>query len=88
MTRCNFYIDGAWVEPLGAHTVHPIVSPGDEAVVGEVLMGSADDAKRAVAAAKKAFVSYSQTTVAYRTEMGAPWDWAYDALADCGPGHI
>jgi aldehyde dehydrogenase (NAD+) len=111
MTRCNFYIDGAWVEPLGAHTVHPIVSPGDEAVVGEVLMGSADDAKRAVAAAKKAFESYSQTTVAYRTEMlhklqaaferrytemaqaistemGAPWDWAYDAQAECGPGHI
>ena len=111
MTRCNFYIDGAWVEPLGAHTVHPIVSPGDESVVGEVLRGSANDANRAVAAAKKAFESYSQTTMAYRTEMlhklqaaferrytemaqaistemGAPWDWAYDAQAECGPGHI
>jgi len=111
MTRCNFYIDGAWVEPLGAHTVHPIVSPGDESVVGELLMGSANDANRAVAAAKKAFESYSQTTMAYRTEMlqklqaaferrytemaqaistemGAPWDWAYDAQAECGPGHI
>ena len=111
MTRCNFYIDGAWVEPLGKHTIHPIVSPGDESVVGEVFMGSADDANRAVAAAKKAFESYSQTTMAYRTEMlqklqaaferrytemaqaistemGAPWDWAYDAQAECGPGHI
>lgn len=111
MTRCNFYIDGAWVEPLGKHTVHPIVSPGDESVVGELLMGSADDANRAVAAAKKAFESYSQTTMAYRTEMlqklqaaferrytemaqaistemGAPWDLAYDSQAECGPGHI
>jgi aldehyde dehydrogenase (NAD+) len=111
MTHCNFYIDGAWVEPLGAHTVHPVVSPGDEAVVGEVMMGSADDANRAVAAARHAFEGFSQTTLAHRTEllqklqaaferrytemaqalsteMGAPWDWAYDAQAECGPGHI
>ena len=111
MTHCNFYIDGAWVEPLGAHTVHPVVSPGDESVVGEVMMGSADDANRAVAAARHAFEGFSQTTLAHRTEllqklqaaferrytemaqalsteMGAPWDWAYDAQAECGTGHI
>ena len=111
MTHCNFYIDGAWVEPLGAHTVHPVVSPGDESVVGEVMMGSADDANRAVAAARRAFEGFSQTSLAHRTEllqklqaaferrytemaqalsteMGAPWDWAYDAQAECGPGHI
>ena len=34
-THCNFYIDGKWVEPAGAHTVHAAVSPGDESVVGE-----------------------------------------------------
>ncbi len=111
MTHCNFYIDGAWVEPVGAHTVHPVVSPGDESVVGEVMMGSADDVNRAVAAARKAFDSFSQTSLAHRTEllqkllaaferrytetaqalsteMGAPWDWAYDAQAECGTGHI
>ena len=111
MTHCNFYIDGAWVEPIGAHTVHPVVSPGDESVVGEVMMGSADDANRAVAAARHAFEGFSQTTLAHRTEllqklqaaferrytemaqalsteMGAPWDWAYDAQAECGTGHI
>ena len=69
MTHCNFYIDGAWVEPLGAHTVHPVVSPGDESVVGEVMMGSADDANRAVAAARRAFEGFSQTTLAHRTEL-------------------
>ena len=111
MTHCNFYIDGAWVEPMGSHTVHPVVSPGDESVVGEVMMGSADDANRAVAAARHAFEGFSQTTLAHRTgllqklqaaferrytemaqalstEMGAPWDWAYDAQAECGTGHI
>jgi aldehyde dehydrogenase (NAD+) len=110
-THCNFYIDGAWVQPLGAHTVHAVVNPGDESVVGEVVMGSADDVHRAVAAARSAFDSYSQTTLAQRTtllqnlqsaferryvemaqalstEMGAPWDWAHDAQAECGPGHI
>ena len=110
-THCNFYIDGKWVEPAGAHTVHAAVSPGDESVVGEVMMGSAEDADRAVAAARRAFDSYSETTLAYRTEllqklqavferrydemahaisteMGAPWDWAYEQQAECGPGHI
>jgi len=80
-------------------------------VVGEVMMGGAEDANRAVAAARRAFDSYSETTLAYRTEMlqklqavferrheemahaistemGAPWDWAYEQQAECGPGHI
>ncbi len=110
-THCNFYIDGQWVAPAGAHTVHPAVSPGDESVVGQVMMGGQEDVNRAVMAARHSFDSFSQTSLAHRTqllerlqavferryeemaraislEMGAPWDWAYDQQAECGPGHI
>ena len=84
-THCNFYIDGKWVEPAGAHTVHAAVSPGDESVVGEVMMGSAEDANRAVAAARRAFDSYSETSLAYRTEMlqklQAVFERRYDEMA-------
>jgi aldehyde dehydrogenase (NAD+) len=111
LIRCNFYIDGEWVEPKEPSPPHPIVNPADEQIIGEVAMGGRLDASLAVAAARRAFDSFSQTTLADRrqmlarlqavferrytemaqaisTEMGAPWDLAYDAQAECGPGHI
>lgn len=111
MTHCNFYINGAWCEPFTPGSLFPITNPATEESVGTVAMGSAADADRAVQAARDAFDAYSQTTLAYRTEMlqklqfiferrytemaqaistemGAPWDLAYDSQAECGPGHI
>ena len=111
MTHCNFYINGAWCEPVEPGTLFPIINPATEESVGTVAMGGKADADRAVLAARAAFDAYSQTTLAYRTEMlqklqaiferrytemaqaistemGAPWDVAYDAQAECGPGHI
>ena len=111
MTHCNFYIDGTWCEPQEPATPHPVINPATEQSVGTVAMGGAADADRAVMAARRAFDAYSQTSLAYRTdmlhklqgiferrytemaqaistEMGAPWDLAYDSQAECGPGHI
>lgn len=111
MIRCNFYVDGAWVEPQEPAPPHAIVNPADEQIIGEVAMGGRLDAAIAVAAARRAFDGFSRTTLADRrqllarlqavferrytemaqaisTEMGAPWDVAYDAQAECGPGHI
>ena len=31
---------------------------------------------------------YAEMAQAISTEMGAPWDLAYDSQAECGPGHI
>ena len=31
---------------------------------------------------------YTELAQAISTEMGAPWDLAYDSQAECGPGHI
>ena len=111
MTHCNFYINGAWCEPTEPAALFPIINPATEQSVGTVAMGGRADADRAVMAARAAFDTYSQTTLAYRTEMlqkllgvferryaemaqaistemGAPWDLAYDSQAECGPGHI
>jgi aldehyde dehydrogenase (NAD+) len=69
MIRCNFYIDGAWVEPQRPGAEHPIVNPADESVMGAVAMGSADDAALAVQAARRAFDGFSQTTMAHRRAL-------------------
>ena len=68
MTHCNFYIDGEWCEPLAAAT-HAIVNPADETVIGSVAMGGQADAERAVAAARRAFDSYSRTPLAERIAL-------------------
>jgi aldehyde dehydrogenase (NAD+) len=64
----KFYIDGRWVEPLGKKTID-VINPATEEVVGRVTLGIAEDVDRAVAAARKAFASYSQTTKAERVAL-------------------
>lgn len=60
-TLDRFYIDGAWVRPsAGAHTM-AVVNPATEAVYGELWLGTAADADRAVAAARAAFPAWSAT---------------------------
>ncbi len=57
----QFYIDGAWVAPLGTATLD-VIDPSTEEAYTKIAMGTAEDVNRAVAAAKAAFPSYSQTT--------------------------
>ncbi len=61
----NFYIDGAWVSPQ-SDQVFPVMNPATEQQVGEIILGNTEDVNRAVAAAKKAFVTFSRTTQAER----------------------
>ena len=64
MTRTDttaFYIDGAWVAPAAARTID-LIDPATEAVRGKVALGSAADVDKAVAAARRAFDGYAQTT--------------------------
>jgi aldehyde dehydrogenase (NAD+) len=66
----QFYIDGEWVSPLAAAPAHlDVINPATEAVIGQVALGSAADVDRAVAAARAAFVTYSQTTVDERLAL-------------------
>ena len=57
----QFYIDGAWVAPLGTATLD-VIDPSTEEAYTKIAMGTVEDVNRAVAAAKAAFPSYSQTS--------------------------
>ena len=64
----EFYIDGAWVAPVKLETI-PVIDPATEAPIGEVAIGSAGDVDKAVAAARAAFDSFSQTSVEDRMAL-------------------
>ncbi|WP_185267848.1 aldehyde dehydrogenase family protein [Halopseudomonas xiamenensis] len=57
----QFYINGQWVEPKGDRTVD-VINPATEEVVATIALGNKEDVNIAVAAARKAFESYSQTS--------------------------
>jgi len=57
----KFYIDGRWVDPVEPRT-HDVINPATEEVCGRISLGSAADVDRAVAAAVRAFPSFSETT--------------------------
>ena len=64
----KFYIDGQWVDPVTPRTLD-VINPATEAVAGRISLGSAADVDRAARAARKAFGSYSQTSVADRVAL-------------------
>src|SRR6478752_5980835 len=66
--RKKFYIDGAWVDPAVKKTV-PVVNPATEEKMYDVAVGSKADVDKAVAAARKAFVTFSVTTREERIEL-------------------
>ena len=57
-TAHKFYIDGQWVDPVGRAVIE-VVDPTTEEVFGSIAGGNAADVDRAVAAARRAFESYS-----------------------------
>lgn len=62
MKDCRqFYIDGQWVSPAQAHDF-PVMNPASEERIAVISLGSATDVDKAVAAAKRAFESYSETS--------------------------
>src|ERR1700675_570883 len=62
MKSCRqFYIDGKWVDPAEVRDF-TVISPASEEAIATISLGSAADVDRAVAAAKRAFESYSETS--------------------------
>ncbi|MDJ0928562.1 MAG: aldehyde dehydrogenase family protein [Gammaproteobacteria bacterium] len=66
----KFYINGAWVEPTGPVTA-PVINPATEAEIGTISLGSEADVNKAVAAARAAFASYANSSIAERREIFA-----------------
>ncbi|MBT5156995.1 MAG: aldehyde dehydrogenase family protein [Rhodobiaceae bacterium] len=82
MENClKFYIDGAWVEPSDPKPFD-VINPANEQVIGQIMMGNKDDVNKAVAAAKCAFPSFSQTSVQERLELLDAIIAAYGARMD------
>ena len=57
----KFYIDGKWVDPV-QHRTLDVINPANEEVAGHISLGAQADVDAAVAAAKKAFPSWSRTS--------------------------
>jgi len=69
MKDCRqFYIDGKWVEPSQVRDFL-VINPATEEPIATISMGGTVDVDKAVAAAKQAFESYSETTVKDRLAL-------------------
>jgi len=64
----RFYIDGGWVDRSAAPKI-AVYNPYSEDVIGHIAAGTPADVDLAVAAAKRAFPSFSQTSVDERLAL-------------------
>jgi aldehyde dehydrogenase (NAD+) len=64
----KFYINGKWVDPIKRHDF-TVINPANEEPIATISFGSAADVDRAVAAAKRALESYSETSPVERLAL-------------------
>lgn len=62
------YINGQWVEQSGAG-FRDLINPATEEVSGKMILGTATEVDAAIAAAKQAFESFSQTSRQERLDL-------------------
>lgn len=67
-TITTHYIDGVFVESHGREVVD-IIRPTDRAVIGRATLADEEDTRLAIAAARRAFPSYSQSSKEERTHI-------------------
>ena len=68
LEKKQFYIDGAWVAPSAQRQLE-VVDPSTGQAYAAISIGDASDADRAVAAAKRAFESWSRTEPSERLKL-------------------
>ena len=64
----EFYIDGGWHGPSSRATLD-VVDPSTERVFATIAAGNAEDVDRAVAAARRAFEGYAETSIEQRITL-------------------
>ena len=64
----KFYINGEWVDPTHRNDLD-VENPASEEMIATISLGGPTDVNLAVAAAKRAFASYSQTSVDERIAL-------------------
>jgi aldehyde dehydrogenase (NAD+) len=84
MSTMQFYIDGRWVDPTEARPFD-VIDPSTEQSIAKIALGSAKDVDLAVAAARRAFETYSQTSredrLALLRKIAASYQKRYADLA-------
>lgn len=68
LDKTSFFINGEWVKPINRQE-HLIINPATEAPIAKISMGNAQDVEIAVAAAKAAFETFSQTDIEFRISL-------------------
>ena len=68
MEQLDFYINGSWIKPNGVETLD-VINPASEEKVTKISLGTANHVNEAVAAARTAFETYSQTPVEQRIDL-------------------
>src|SRR5258708_10275484 len=64
----QFYIDGAWVDPVEPRELK-VINPATEEVAGVISMGGSKDVDRAGMAARRAFDGYARSSPAERLAL-------------------
>lgn len=81
LEKREFYINGQWVAPSVANDLE-VINPSNEEACAVISLGSEADTNAAVAAAKAAFESWSQTPLAERIALIEKLADIYDAHSD------
>jgi aldehyde dehydrogenase (NAD+) len=71
MDKLKFYIDGAWVDPAVPATQSSILgvqNPATEEIFARISLGSRQDVDHAARAARRAFATWSETSVETRLD--------------------
>ena len=83
--RLQFYIDGKWVDPVTPKTLE-VINPATEEPFARISLGSKADVDKAVAAARKAFETFSKTTreerLALLNKIMAVYQTKYNEIAE------
>ncbi len=74
----QFYINGQFVDPVGREKID-IVNPSNGKVIGEAVLGNEEDVEKAIAVAKAAFPSFSNSTIEERKQY---LQQLHDAIID------
>ncbi|WEX76739.1 aldehyde dehydrogenase family protein [Sinorhizobium numidicum] len=85
LDKRKFYINGEWVDPVTQNDLY-VLNPATEKPIAVISLGTSVDIDRAVAAARKAFASYSRTSVEERLalleKLLAIYKRRYDEMAE------
>ena len=87
MRAHQFYVGGGWVDPIGTERIE-VRNPADGSLIGSAALGNAEDADRAVAAARAAFDGWSRSSLAERLDLLRRMRAAFEAAAPRIEAHL